>query len=153
MPRTCPACGRPQGSNAECLSCREAAAQELARAADDVTPAALGAQAERAGRFLDRPPWYARAAPGKLLERVRLLWMVVRDYAGGRYRALPWKAVAAVAAALAYVLSPIDLIPDWLVPVGWTDDLLVLTLAWGTVKKELREYCAWKRISPAHFGL
>ena len=152
-PRTCPACGRPQGSNAECLSCREAAARELAAEAEDVTPVALGDRAARVGRFLDRPPWYARAAPGRLLERVRLLLMVVNDYASGRYRQVPWRAVAAIVAAIAYVASPMDLIPDVLVPIGWTDDLLVVALAWRLVKKELRAYCEWKGLSPAHFGL
>jgi uncharacterized membrane protein YkvA (DUF1232 family) len=79
--------------------------------------------------------------------------MVLRDFVNGSYRKLPWKAVAAVAAAAAYVLSPVDLIPDFLVPIGWTDDLLVLAMTYGLVKKELRDYCAWKGLSPAHFGL
>jgi uncharacterized membrane protein YkvA (DUF1232 family) len=152
-PRTCPACGHPQGSSVDCLSCREAAARELAAAAKDVTPAALAARVDRVGRFLARPPWYARAARGRLLERVRLLWMVLNDYLSGRYRALPWKAAAAIAAAIAYVASPMDLVPDFLVPVGWADDLMVVALAWGLVKRELRAYCAWKGLSPAHFGL
>jgi uncharacterized membrane protein YkvA (DUF1232 family) len=149
----CPACGRPRGSNADCLSCREAAARDLAAQARDVTPSAMADHADRVGLFLARPPWYARAAPGRLIERVRLLWMVVKDYAAGRYRRLPWKSAAAVAAAIAYVAAPIDLIPDFLVPVGWTDDLLVVALAWNLVKRELREYCAWKGLSPSHFGL
>ncbi len=151
--RTCPACGKPQGSSADCLSCREAAARELAKEARDVTPESLGARAESARRFLERPPWYARAAPGALKEKLRLLWLVVRDYANGSYRKLPWKALAAVVAAVVYVVSPVDLIPDFLVPIGWTDDLLVLALTWGLVKRELRDYCAWKGLSPAHFGL
>ena len=151
--RSCPACGRPQGSNADCLSCREAAARDLAREAKDITPASLAPQAERAGRFLEKPPWYARAAPGALREKLRLLWMVVRDYANGTYRKLPWKAVAAIVAAGIYVVSPVDLIPDFLVPIGWTDDLLAVALTWGLVKRELRDYCAWKGLSPAHFGL
>ena len=28
-----------------------------------------------------------------------------------------------------------------------------LALTWGLVKRELRDYCAWKGLSPAHFGL
>lgn len=150
---TCPACGRPRGSNAGCLSCRDLAARELAREAEDVTDTSLSARAEATARFLRRPPWYARVAAGKLLTRVRLLGMVLSDYVHGRYRKLPWGAVAACAAALAYVLLPFDLVPDFLVPVGWTDDLLVLALAWGFVKRELRTYCEWKGVSPAHFGL
>ena len=152
-PRMCPACGRPQGSNAECLSCREAAARELAQEARDVTPAGVPERAHALGKFLSRPPWYARAAPGRFLERVRLFWMVLRDYANGTYRKLPWKSIAAVAAAAAYVLSPVDLIPDFLIPVGWTDDLLVVVMAWSMVKRELRDYCTWKGLAPAHFGL
>ena len=151
--RLCPACGKPQGTNGECLSCRDAAARELAREARDVTEEALAVRAEEARRFTDHPPWYARDRAGKVLTKLRLLWMVLGDYAAGRYRKVPWRSVAACAAAMAYVVSPIDLIPDWLVPVGWTDDLLVLALAWGMFKKELREYCAWKGVSPAHFGL
>ncbi len=149
----CPACGKPQGSSSECLSCRDAAARELAREARDVTEESLGARAEDARRFTERPPWYARTGAGKLLTKLRLLWMVVADYASGRYRKVPWRSVVVCAAAMAYVISPFDLIPDWIVPIGWTDDLLVLALAWGVVKKELREYCAWKGLSPAHFGL
>jgi len=79
--------------------------------------------------------------------------MVLRDYANGTYRKLPWRAVAALAAAVVYVVSPFDLIPDFLGPLGWTDDLLVVALTWGLVKRELRAYCEWKGLSPAHFGL
>jgi uncharacterized membrane protein YkvA (DUF1232 family) len=152
-PRTCPACGRPQGTNADCLSCREAAARDLAAEAKDITPESMARHAEAAEEFLEKPPWYAQIAPRNLKTKLRLLWMVVRDYANGTYRKFPWKAAAAVAAAIVYVVSPIDLVPDFLVPAGWTDDLVALALTWGLVKRELRDYCAWKGLSPAHFGL
>jgi uncharacterized membrane protein YkvA (DUF1232 family) len=149
----CPACGRLRGSNAECLSCRDAAARELAAEARDVTDASLRDRLSAADRFAERSPWYARVGAGKVLTKLRLLRMVLGDYVAGRYSRLPWRAVVVCAAAMAYVLLPFDLIPDWLVPIGWTDDLLVLAVAWGAVKRELREYCAWKGVSPAHFGL
>jgi uncharacterized membrane protein YkvA (DUF1232 family) len=150
----CPACGRPRGSNADCFSCRDAAARELAAEARDITDAdALRARADAARRFTESPPWWARLVPARLLSRAKLLGMVVEDYATGRYRKIPWRSAVAMAAALAYVVSPFDLIPDFLVPIGWTDDLLVVALAWRMVKRELREYCAWKGLSPAHFEL
>jgi uncharacterized membrane protein YkvA (DUF1232 family) len=149
----CPACGRALGSNADCLSCRDAAAKELVREAEDVTPRDVSQQSGAVDRFLERPPWYARSGPRGLFDRLRLLGMVLRDYWKGDYRKVPWKAMAALVAAVAYVLSPVDLIPDFLVPIGWTDDVLVVALTWGLVKRELREYCEWKKLSPAHFGL
>jgi len=148
----CPACGRRRGANAACLSCREAAARELSREAEDVTPARLAEAALRAEGFLARPPWWARGAPKDVLTRLRLLWMVLRDFLRGEYR-MPWKAVAALAAAALYVVSPFDLIPDFLGPLGFSDDLVVLALTWGLVRRELVDYCRWKGLSPAHFGL
>jgi uncharacterized membrane protein YkvA (DUF1232 family) len=152
-PRTCAACGRALGTNADCISCRDAAASTLAREAEDITPASVRGHAEAAERFVERPPWYARRTPGHFRAKVRLLWMVLRDYANGTYRKVPWKAIAALAAAVVYVVSPLDLIPDLLFPLGFTDDVLAIALTWGLVKRELRDYCAWKGLSPAHFGL
>jgi uncharacterized membrane protein YkvA (DUF1232 family) len=152
-PARCPSCGRPSGSNAGCLTCRDAAARELAAEARDVTDESLRARGEAGRRFERKPPWYARYAPREMLRRVGLFGQVLGDYAAGRYRRFPWRSVAALAAALAYVLSPFDLVPDFLVPVGWTDDMLVMALAWQFVKHDLRAYCAWKGISPAEFGL
>ena len=152
MPTACPACGRPSGSNAECLSCRDAAARELSREAEDVTPSRVAEAAERAGRYVERPPWWARTAPAGLLQKLRLLWLVLRDFAKGEYR-VPWKAIGALAAAALYVVSPLDLVPDFLVPLGFGDDALVVALTWGLLKRELLDYCAWKGLSPAHFGL
>jgi uncharacterized membrane protein YkvA (DUF1232 family) len=153
MAGPCPSCGKPSGSNAACLSCREAAARDLAREARDVTDETLSERSEAGRRFAEHPPWWARLAPGTLLRKVGLAAGLVGDYAAGRYRAIPWRSVVFVAAALAYVISPLDLIPDVLVPVGWTDDLLVLAIAWSMVKRDLRDYCAWKGLSPAEFGL
>jgi uncharacterized membrane protein YkvA (DUF1232 family) len=152
-PRPCPACGRALGSNADCVSCRDAAARDLAREAADITPESVPGHTDAVGRFLEKPPWWARRVPPTLLSKVRLLWMVLLDYVNGSYRKLPWKAVAALAAAVVYVVSPFDLIPDFLGPLGYTDDILVVALTWGLVKQELRDYCAWKGLSPAHFGL
>ena len=147
----CPACGAPKGSNAGCLSCREAAAGAL-RGAEDVTPGRVAEAERRAGAYVASPPWWARRAPVGLMGRLRLLWLLLRDFTQGRYR-LPWRAVAAVAAAALYVVSPIDLIPDFLGPIGFTDDALVVALVWGLLKKELVRYCEWKGLSPDHFGL
>lgn len=151
--RTCPSCGNAEGSSARCRTCRDAAARELADHARDVTVESLGDRAAQGERFAQRPPWYLRFAPGRLVLQVRLLAAALRDWRSGAYREIPWSAVAILAAALAYVISPVDLVPDFLIPVGWTDDLVVLAVAWRTVKQQLRAYCAWKGLAAGRYGL
>lgn len=41
---------------------------------------------------------------------------------------VPLSARILVWLSLIYVISPIDLIPDWIVIVGWLDDLALLVL-------------------------
>lgn len=151
--KTCPACGKARGSNADCLSCRDAAARELAEQARDVTQASLPERTARVLRFLEKPPWYAAAAPKGLRARLRLFWLLATDFVSGRYHDASWRVVASLAAAVAYAVMPIDLVPDLLGPVGYADDMLVIVLAWELARTELRRYCVWKGLSPAHFGL
>ncbi len=53
----------------------------------------------------------------------RLLWRVARD------PRVPWPAKAVAGGALAYVVSPLDVIPDVIPGVGKLDDLFLLTRA------------------------
>jgi uncharacterized membrane protein YkvA (DUF1232 family) len=57
---------------------------------------------------------------------------VTRDvaalYLAARDPDVPWYAKAAAAAVVAYALSPIDLIPDFIPILGQLDDLVVLPL-------------------------
>lgn len=77
---------------------------------------------------------------GKLLTMFRkellLAWAVLRD------ARTPWPARLAVVLAVLYVLSPVDLVSDFLPLLGWLDDglvgLLLLRLALRFVPAELQ---------------
>jgi uncharacterized membrane protein YkvA (DUF1232 family) len=51
------------------------------------------------------------------------LWLAARD------PRVPWAAKAFCAAAAAYALSPIDLIPDFIPVLGYLDEIVLLPLA------------------------
>lgn len=53
---------------------------------------------------------------------------VVALYLAGRDRRTPWAAKVLAIAVVAYALSPIDLIPDFIPVLGYLDDLLIVPL-------------------------
>lgn len=81
---------------------------------------------------------------GRFIADLKLLLALVRDYVKGDYRAIPYWSIAAIAAALLYVLSPIDLIPDFIPGIGYVDDALVVAACLAMVEKDLCAYKDWK---------
>jgi len=64
--------------------------------------------------------WKARASA--LRTETYALYLACRD------PRVPWPAKLLVAAIVAYALSPIDLIPDFIPVLGYVDDLLIVPL-------------------------
>ncbi len=52
-----------------------------------------------------------------------------------RDRRTPWYAKAIVVLTLAYIISPIDLIPDFIPVVGLLDEVILIPLAYKLVMK------------------
>jgi len=69
-----------------------------------------------------------------MFKRLSLLWTVLRGdarqlWAALRHPAAPaWLKVGAALIVL-YVVSPIDLIPDFIPGIGWIDDAVLVPLA------------------------
>ena len=87
-------------------------------------------------RGLDRLREWAR----RLKRQVMLLWFAAR------HPLTPWLARLVAVAVVAYALSPIDLIPDFIPVIGYLDDLILLPLgillAIRLLPAAVREDCA-----------
>ncbi len=77
-------------------------------------------------------------------EAAQLLSMV-KDYASGTYRDLPRTTVLAGAFALLYVLNPFDLMPDFIPGIGYLDDMSMMALVIGSVRRDVENYARWRR--------
>lgn len=53
--------------------------------------------------------------------------------------------VALMAAATAYVISPVDLIPDWFLIVGLADDAVMVAWLAGTILAETERFLDWEK--------
>jgi len=83
---------------------------------------------------------------GSTIESIIDMVDLLTDYSRGVYKSIPVWALISLVAAVLYIVSPIDLIPDWIVGVGWIDDIAVVTavLKFG-LDGELQKYRFWKR--------
>jgi uncharacterized membrane protein YkvA (DUF1232 family) len=80
----------------------------------------------------------------RLFQDLKLLLPMIKDYWKGTYRDVSAKSIVIFAAALAYIISPIDLIPDYIIGLGQIDDAAILGLSLYFLEKDLMKYKEWK---------
>lgn len=81
-----------------------------------------------------------------VVEDIKLLVGYVTDIAKGQYKDYSGGNLSLVVAALVYLVSPIDLIPDVLPVIGWTDDVAVIGFICKKLHDELQVYKCWKTL-------
>ena len=74
---------------------------------------------------------------------VPTLIRLVRAWANGSYRAIPWKAIVTIIAALIYFVSPVDAIPDFIPFIGYVDDAAVLAYVLRSLHREIDAFRAF----------
>ena len=80
----------------------------------------------------------------RLFQDLKLLIPLIKDYWKGTYRDVSLKSIVIFVVALAYIISPIDLIPDYILGLGQIDDAVILGLSLYFLEKDLRKYKEWK---------
>lgn len=80
----------------------------------------------------------------QLFDVARTLVRLVRSYVSGEYRDIPTSTLVSGLAVLLYVLSPIDLIPDFIPVVGFLDDLSLVSWFVGKFQGEITRFREWE---------
>jgi uncharacterized membrane protein YkvA (DUF1232 family) len=81
----------------------------------------------------------------QLMEQGKVMLDMVRDYATGAYREVPYWAISAISIALLYVLNPVDVILDVIPGIGFLDDAAVVAFCLKLIEREVTKYKDWKR--------
>ena len=81
---------------------------------------------------------------GGMIDDITCMVSLVDSYIRKEYRDIPAGTIISIVAALIYLLSPIDLIPDFVPVVGYLDDAAVVffILNFG-VDNDLEKYTKW----------
>lgn len=69
---------------------------------------------------------------------------MLKDYATGNYRQVPWSSIVSLLAGLIYFLNPLDLIPDFIPLKGLVDDATVMLYVLHAIKGDLDQYQTWQ---------
>lgn len=80
----------------------------------------------------------------RLIEDFRLLFALIKDYWKGTYRDVSIWSVVVFALAAAYVISPIDILPDYVPLLGQIDDAGILIFSLYLLERDLHKYKDWK---------
>ncbi|MFP5072511.1 YkvA family protein [Pseudonocardia nantongensis] len=118
------------------------------------------ASGSSAGRRVGRTAAFAtlfrsltrRGGPGEPgpVQRIRALPSMVRDAWNGTYPHLGKGRMATFLVALAYLVSPVDVVPEmFLAVLGLTDDAVVAMWLGGSLLVEADRYLGWRRQTPA----
>ena len=74
-----------------------------------------------------------------LLHDLKMLKAMLKDYLSGKYK-FSSRTIIYIVAGLLYFISPVDLIPDFLLGFGFVDDAAVLAMVIKRIKTELDKY-------------
>lgn len=73
---------------------------------------------------------------------------LIRAYHRGDYRSVPESTLVVIVAAIIYIVSPLDVIPDAIPAIGFLDDATILALALQRTRRDLDEFMMWETEVP-----
>jgi len=81
----------------------------------------------------------------RLWSDLPLLARLLKAWKRGSYRGLSVRTLVSLVGALLYVVSPIDLIPDFIPGIGLIDDAAVLALLLHSIAQDLAAFRMWEQ--------
>lgn len=87
---------------------------------------------------------YKDNARVSVIEPIETAIRLIKAYASGEYRDIPFESIALIITAIIYFIMPIDVVPDFILALGHLDDIAVLTWTFRTVADELKKFITWE---------
>lgn len=97
--------------------------------------------------LIDQASIKASGKKHKLKDVWSSLWAffrLIRAYVNGSYRQISTKALLIIVAAIAYFVSPIDLIPDFIIGLGLIDDATILAWTIRACSADIAAFMDWE---------
>ncbi|UOQ49966.1 YkvA family protein [Gracilibacillus caseinilyticus] len=102
---------------------------------------------EKSKQLLKEAEIKANDKKGKLEEvwdKLQLLFEALRAWIKEEYKEIPKGSIVMIIAAIIYFVTPIDIVPDFLVGLGLFDDAAVLGFVIKQVSEDLDRFKVWQ---------
>jgi uncharacterized membrane protein YkvA (DUF1232 family) len=102
------------------------------------------------GKLNDLIEKASRKAKGKkgpldtIWTQLMACFRLVKAYAKGTYREIPWSTLVMLVASIIYFVMPIDLVPDFLLGLGLLDDAALLGWTLKTFSSDIDAFVEWE---------
>ena len=80
-----------------------------------------------------------------LLEPIGASFRLLKAYAKGEYRDISLESLALIVASIIYFVMPIDVIPDFIIALGFTDDAALLAWTFKSVAADIEKFLEWEK--------
>ena len=116
-------------------------------AEEEINKRAEGMSREDIGDTVGQEKKAERMAKKGLLSQywqdIKSSFALLKDWYMGNYTKIPFRMVASIAGAMHYLVSPLDVVPDWVPFGGLLDDALVLAAIFALSRSDLNAYTIW----------
>ena len=113
---------------------------------EDRTNDFLDEAEEKASRTSGKSFFSRKMTVKEFVNYIKLFTSLVRSYVKKEYREIPFGTIVAIVAALAYFVSPIDILPDFIPGIGYIDDAAIVAFCFMNVKADLDNYRRWVKL-------
>ena len=80
----------------------------------------------------------------ELKKKLQILIRMIQSHISGEYRSFPISTIVLIVFALAYFITPTDLIPDFIPALGFTDDASVVFLIVRKLNGDIKKFREWE---------
>lgn len=77
-------------------------------------------------------------------DNLQELFDLIKSWRKGEYTKIPKGSIVMIIAAIIYFVSPIDLVPDFLIGLGILDDAAVIGFVIKQISSDLEQFKIWK---------
>lgn len=82
---------------------------------------------------------------GVYYDDLKALIRMARHWVGRRYTQVSTQAILYTIVAVVYFLTPTDFVPDFIIGLGFVDDLAVVSWVLSLIKDDLEKFKIWEK--------